>query len=139
MSGLNPLIIAKINDANNSYKDGDVEVAVKKLTTILNELDESLEGRYQSTEARLIVMSLYKIFFVKKDFKQAKIWAEEVFKFEITEKATSELINLGAVHFKLGELDEAYSCFLKAYEKGKYRAFKEEDNEFWDFFKSRNG
>lgn len=138
MPGMNPLIIAKINDANNSYKDGDIDGAVKKLTTILNELDESPEGRYQSTEARLIAMSLYKIFFVKKDFKQAKTWAEEVFKFEIPEKATSELINLGAVHFKLGELDEAYSCFLKAYEKGKYRAFKEEDNEYWEFFKSRN-
>lgn len=46
-------------------------------------------------------------------------------------------MNLGAVYLKIGEFDEAYKYFLEAYQKGKYRAFKEEDPEYWEFFKSR--
>jgi tetratricopeptide (TPR) repeat protein len=138
MPGLNPLIISKINEANNLYKDGDIDGAVNSYIAILDELDEAPGGRYKSTEARLIVMSLYKIYFSREDFLLAKKWAEEVFKFDVPERATSELINLGAAHLKLGEFSEAYECFLKAYEKGNQRAFKEEDPEYWKFFKSRN-
>ena len=137
MLGLNPLIVDKINEANGFYKEGNIIEAIEKFISILNEINKSSEALYQSVEARLIVMSLYRIYYSQKNFQQAKKWAKEAFKFDVPARATTELINLGAVHLNLGEYDEAYDCFLKAYEKGKYRAFKEENEEYWDFFKSR--
>ncbi|BDR55762.1 hypothetical protein [Xylocopilactobacillus apis] len=65
---------------------------------------------------------------------EAKKWAKDIFKCNIPEKAASELIDLGRVHFELGEDNEAYECFLKAYDKDQ--AFKEYDDKYWEFFKS---
>lgn len=60
-----------------------------------------------------------------------------MFKCDIPAYATSELIDLGAIHLELDEKDEAYQCFLQAYNKGQYRAFKEHSPKYWEFFKSR--
>lgn len=72
MPGLNPLIINKINEANSLYANGNFDGAANYLLSILNELDEDAGGRYQSVEGRLIVMSLYKIFFAQGNFVEAK-------------------------------------------------------------------
>lgn len=61
-----------------------------------------------------------------------------MFKCNIPEYATSEIMDLGAAYFELGENDKSYECFLKAYEKGKYRAFQGYNSEYWKFFKSRH-
>ena len=40
------------------------------------------------------------------------------------------------VYFAAGEWDDAYAKFDEAHRNGKYRAFKEEDPKYWEFFKA---
>lgn len=138
MPALNPLIISKINEGNRLYAEGNKQEAIKYFIAILDELDDIYNDRYESAEARLIMMSIYSMYLSEKNYVEAKQWAEDIFNCDIPEGATSELINLGLVYFELNEKDKAYECFLKAYEKGKHRAFKEYDPKYWEFFKSRH-
>lgn len=138
MASLNPLILSMIGKGNELYTQGKIDEAIKHSIAILEELDAIYGDRYKSEEARLVIMSLYNIYFSRGDYVEAKRWASDVFKCNIPNIATSELINLGAVYLELGEADKAYDCFSKAYEKGKNRAFKEYDPKYWEFFKLKH-
>lgn len=68
------------------------------------------------------------------DYQTAKKWVESIFKCKIPEAGTSQLIDLGRICFEFGEKDQSLKLFLKAYEKGQYRAFKEYDAKYLKFF-----
>ncbi|MIG38920.1 tetratricopeptide repeat protein [Salmonella enterica subsp. enterica] len=138
MASFNPLILKMMSEGNVLYSQGKIDEAIDNSISILNELDVVYGDRYKSEEARLIMMNLYDIYFSRGDYIEAKKWASDIFKCNVPNIATSELVNLGAVCLELGENDEAYECFLKAYEKGKHRAFKEYDPKYWEFFKSKH-
>ena len=137
MASFNPLILKMISEGNKLYSQGNVDEAINNSISVLNELDVIYGDRYKSEEARLVMMSLYDIYFSRGDYIEAKKWASDIFKCNIPDIATSELVNLGAVCLELGENDEAYECFIKAYKKGENRAFKEYPSKYWEFFKSR--
>lgn len=138
MASFNPLILKMIGEGNALYSQGKIDEAIDNSISILNELDVIYGDRYESEEARLIMMSLYDIYFSRGDYIEAKKWVSDIFKCNIPDAATSELVNLGAVCLELGENDEAYEYFMKAYSKGKNRAFKEYPSKYWEFFKSKH-
>lgn len=138
MASFNPLILKMIGEGNALYSQGKFDEAIDNSISVLNELDIIYGDRYKSEEARLVMMSLYDIYFSRGDYIEAKKWASDIFKCNIPDVATSELVNLGAVCLELGENDEAYECFMKTYSKGKNRAFKEYPSKYWKFFKSKH-
>ncbi|MCK7431185.1 hypothetical protein [Enterobacter chengduensis] len=130
-------IVKQIEDGNILEEQGDVNSA---LNIYLHTWDTLPDPKYSfgNGVSLWLINCIYGAYFALKKYNDAKHWAKEMFKCDIPEYATSELIDLGAVHFELGEKDEAYQFFLKAYGKGKYRAFKEHDQKYWDFFKAIN-
>ncbi|ELL7463676.1 hypothetical protein EEM01_18605 [Salmonella enterica] len=130
-------IIKKIENGNVLEEKGDISGA---LNLYLDTWDKLPNPKYSFGDgvSLWLISCIYGAYFSLKKYSEAKQWAEEMFKCDIPAYATSELIDLGAVHLELGENDDAYECFLKAYEKGKHRAFKEYDSKYWDFFKSRH-
>lgn len=119
MASLNPLILSMIGKGNELYTQGKIDEAIKHSIAILEELDAIYGDRYKSEEARLVIMSLYNIYFSRGDYVEAKRWASDVFKCNIPNIATSELINLGAVYLELGKSIRLTIVFLKPMRKVK--------------------
>ncbi|EED1927356.1 hypothetical protein DZK85_004579 [Escherichia coli] len=130
-------IVKQIEDGNVLEDQGDAYGALKLYLSLWDSLPEPKYSFGDGVSAWLI-RCIYGVYFDLKKYNEAKYWAVEIFKCEIPLYSTSELINLGGVCLELGENDEAYECFLKAYEKGKHRAFKGYTPKYWEFFKSKH-
>lgn len=135
---MNLSIVKKIEEGNAFDEQGKHHEAITVYLSVFNELKEISTSFFQLEETRWVISCIFNSYFSLKEYVTAKQWATDIFKCNIPDNGTSELIDLGSVCFELGENDEAYECFLKAYEKGKYRAFKEYDPKYWEFFKSKH-
>lgn len=130
-------VVKQIEHGNILEEQGDIVSALNIYLNIWDALP-SPKHSFGDDLSRWLIQCIYGAYFDLKKYNDAKHWAEEIFKCDIPKYATSELIDLGAVHFELGEYGEAYECFFTAYEKSKNRAFKEYDPKYWNFFKSKH-
>lgn len=130
-------IIKKIENGNILEEKGDINGALNLYLDTWGKLPNP-KYSFGDGVSLWLISCIYGAYFSLGKYSDAKKWAEEMFKCDIPAYATSELIDLGAVHLELDEKDEAYQCFLKAYNKGQYRAFKEHAPKYWEFFKSRH-
>ncbi|WP_081687017.1 hypothetical protein [Chitinilyticum litopenaei] len=68
------------------------------------------------------------------NFELAKQWAENAVKSASSSIDTAPFIDLGIACYELGQLDEAFTSFDRAYGYGKARAFKERPKKYLDFY-----
>ena len=129
-------IIKRIESGNILEEKGDVSGALNLYLDIWDNLPNP-KHFFGDGISLWLINCIYGAYFSLKKYDNANQWAEEMFKCDIPAYATSELIDLGAVHLELDKKDEAYQYFLQAYNKGQYRAFKEHSPKYWEFFKSR--
>ncbi|EOF5434879.1 hypothetical protein ACK1MO_004659 [Salmonella enterica] len=130
-------VVKQIEEGNVLEEQGDAYGALSIYLSLWESLPEPKHS-FGDGVSPWLIRCIYNIYFNLKKYNDAKYWVDEIFKCDIPPYSTSELIDLGSVYFELGENDDAYECFLKAYEKGKYRAFKEYDSKYWEFFKSKH-
>lgn len=136
MGGIESEIVKKI-ELGNSFEDkGDFNKALEVYFSALTDIEDAIVDKYKSEEARWLISCICGVYFLKKEYLEAKKWALETLKYNIPEHGTSELIDLGAIYFELEDNDNAFECFSKAYARGKGRAFQGYNKKYFDFFKS---
>ena len=84
-----------------------------------------------------ISSAFFYTFFDMQDYINAKNWAEIELEARTSDIDTGPLINLGMAYKELGQDDQAYHFFSKAYQYGKDRAFKERPKKYLDFYKKK--
>lgn len=136
MSEFNSDIVKKIEQGNRFEDEGRFDEALDTYLDVFNEIECLTDDIYALEETRWLISCIYGVYSIKKDFAKAKEWALNIFKCDIPENATSELIDLGTILYELGEKDDAFNYFSKAYAKGKYRAFQGYEKKYFDFYKS---
>lgn len=67
-------------------------------------------------------------------YSEAKEWAVKALKNDTAKDGAYEYFEMGRVCYELEEYDQAMQYFSIAYERGKYRAFKEYDKKYWHFY-----
>lgn len=136
MSDLNQMIVGKIEAGNLLEDQGKPKDALSVYLSIWKDLDSLEIEKYEAEETRWLINCIYETYISLDDYHTARKWAEDIFNCKIPEPATSELIDLGRIYYELGKKNESFELFLKAYKKGKDRAFKEYDKKYLEFFKS---
>ncbi len=129
-------IVKKIELGNSLEEEKRYDDALHTYLSIWNEDIALKKDKYTISETRWLISCIYMLYIKKKDYKNARQWAEEVFKCKIPYRGTSELISLGVIYLELGLKNEAMEQFDKAYQKGKIRAFQGFDNKYLQFYLS---
>lgn len=81
---------------------------------------------------------LYNVYFDMKEFQLAKKWILISIKGQTSEIDVGGPIDLGVVCYELGEFNEAYHEFHKAYKIGKKRAFRGLEKKYVEFYLENN-
>ena len=138
MNNLSHLIVSKIEHGNLLEEQGKTEEALSLYLSVWKDLDNLEDKKYEAEETRWLINCIYESYISLNDYETAKKWAEDIFNCKIPENGTSELIDLGKIYYELGEKNKSFDLFLKAYKKGKERAFKEYNPKYLKFLKMHN-
>lgn len=138
MNNLSHLIVSKIENGNLLEEQGKTKEALSLYLSVWKDLDNLEDKKYEAEETRWLINCIYESYISLNDYETAKKWAEDIFNCKIPENGTSELIDLGKIYYELGEKNKSFELFLKAYKKGKERAFKENNPKYLKFLKTHN-
>lgn len=111
MSNLNLSIVSKIEVGNLLENQGKPQEALEIYLSTWKDMDALKPEKHQTEEARWLINCIYEMHIQLGDYQTAKKWAEDIFKCNIPDAGTSELIDLGKIHFELGEEDKSLNFF----------------------------